>query len=243
MSNLINMAKRNFGESTAAFIGRFFERATLPIPKENAVYRTSDQGYMVFLNQFACTVRVTNDDRYPLLRHARILKPLYTERFESTRISINPGIRIGTSANETEFLKRTLSDGGICFHDRPKDNDNSGYLPQFDPDYAVLLDTPAVGIEDKELYQSSLSDDEDSPQDIIYLDLRQAFRRATPGGMANANPDRMLECWDLSAQFKHSGRMVSDWSDMRKSHRGSWYCADNYSLSLYEHPALRLCAI
>lgn len=219
-------------------VTHFFEAMDMPMPENGEFTRTSDKGFLVFLNDAGCILRGTTRKN---LRHydaQNMLRPLFTRRYEGINISLYPGLRSPISIRDLRKLSSQLTKEGYVFWDfKP---DNGGYLPISTPKFPrgipVLIDPGGVRrfylsigyVRDLLRRNGYLKQKQKpSPQDEAYKDLREVFTRAWPESRDLPDPHKLAETWDLcrrktaDTRLLRNGKIVTmltaDWQNMGQS--------------------------
>src|ERR1035437_561051 len=137
---LVDEAKSLYGKETAQAVKSFFNAMALPVPHEKEYHETYGDGFVVFLDDYGLLIRLTNDTKYPLMEHARILQPLMTRKAGELRISLSPGVHLTDDEKAASRLSNTLKKDNINFWDNGAKN--IGRLPSLSPkdkkDYVVI---------------------------------------------------------------------------------------------------------
>lgn len=205
-------------------VAQIFNQLLLPEPRAYEYRSTSDWGFLVFLNDQACTLRITSNLRCPPLEHHRILKPLLRIDLGQHRLDINPGIKLGNSILSVMRMSSILLNDNIHFWDNEPRNCGSipGECTDSFFDYTVICDEGACestaqhpyGL-DKLINNLVIANDNDPTlQDRAYGDLRHAFREAIEA----RSDSQMRKAWQLCSEKKDRGHLRADWTNPPKGH-------------------------
>ena len=213
---LITHIQGGHGIETARAVQDFFEKMEMPIPQHGAFSISMDFGFLVFLNDAGCVLRLTTDaqERFDS-RH--ILQPLISQKAGDMRIEIFPGVSSPTSAEDNDKLKRLLKQDGIDFLDDGAEN--CGYLPHVTDEHGkpvpVVIDPGAVFAlsENVEEVQRHLPDD---VQDKLYNPLKDAFNRAWPQEQGRPDSALVQAFWQKCREMKQQGLLRTGWLDISK---------------------------
>lgn len=218
-------------------VAAIFDLLMLPQPRRFEYRSTSDFGFLVFLNDQACTVRITSNLRCPPLDHPRILKPLYRFDLGRHRLDINPGIKLGNATLPVKWVAAILENDKIDFWDQ--DPRNCGAIPKECTnslfDYTVVCDEGACRA-DSELAPGMrtlfnrlvtvANDNALTRQDRAYGALRRAFQEA----IGTRSEAKMRAAWALCSEKKKIGHLRADWINPPEAHpHNSRDYAENYA--------------
>ncbi|HEY8191597.1 MAG TPA: hypothetical protein VIG74_04165 [Alphaproteobacteria bacterium] len=78
-------------QETPAAVKDFFTALRLPVPEENEFTKTTDEGFIIFLNPYGLAIRMTSHRIAPVT-HPLVLQPLLRVATGQYRIDVTPGI-------------------------------------------------------------------------------------------------------------------------------------------------------
>ncbi len=239
MSLLLKRLNYKFSDATVRSVVSFFDNVGLPLPveyeddekiAEGECIKTSDQGFLLFVNPTAVTIRLTRKDMAHYMDIEETLKPLGTRHTDDARIDINPGIEAPARARDVLDLHNRMQTRGLRLWDmKPQ---NLGHIPAAATGGiqtgALIIDPEAVqalsnGLTAKQkatyrkwwLRNMSVSMAQFRPSlpadQNVYASLRDAFKAAWPQDHENADPAKMKDFWKECASFKARAYMVCGW--------------------------------
>lgn len=202
-----NTLKQKFNPAGCKAVLETLKELGLPAPEECEEYIFATSGVIMFLDEYACSVRIefTQDHITNSLRvdHSLILQPLGTLEVNDITIEITPGIRTTNSEELSEEVCDILKDDGIWYWD--SHHTNVGLLPlktvDFPEGVPVVLDRLAVrALEGAEQLKESKSLEDNSFQDRLYGELRKSFE----GFKSGKNPVGKFwsDCLKAKAEYK-----------------------------------------
>lgn len=255
--NLDQAVRRRFGKAAGRAIKNFFRNAGLPVPQgSNCRYEedttsefwaTYGGGYVTFLNDYGCVFRITNNEKYPLIQHKRILQPIASRQNGNIRLEIYPGI---TSLDDTRDKNHTGIKALIkelerqCYDPWDCTPRNCGVLPVTEEKkgtksailkalnfllpvclrkelaYTVVLDADAVNAL-KQSVQSTCEELDNSIQGTLFKPLRDCFSAAWPETQAKPDHRKMAAFWQTCREMTEKKILVAGWLDSKDAKKYS----------------------
>jgi len=256
--NLVLKAERKAFEKTlydrfkdkesAAQVCDILDKLDLPYPQESkSILETKEdsgelkrgaEGCLIFLEDYGCVVRIERNEPYlggaERIEHSHILQPLISIPAGEVTIEVCPGTNCSDKWKDTDIIRTKLTRDGIKYWDYGERN--TGLLPiktpEFPNGYPIVIDRLAV---------SRLSENipdikealETSPQTELYSPLKEKFLEAFESG----KKDKVKEVWDLCAEFKKQGKLVSGWTDKENISipEAIPFISENYAQKIKKH--------
>ena len=213
--------KESYGNHTARAVAHFFKNVDLPMPKTHAEFtETSDNGYLIFLNEEACVIRLTDHWKHPTVHHPLILKSLFSRRCGKLRADIFPGVETPVSDEDRVKLFKAHLDDGMDAD--MINNNNGGYIIKNSQKTALCIDTGDIYIDNytfKGLRRSVINLAKHIQNAIIplpaqnddYQELQDNFRRAWPRFSKSADIAHINSTWTLCREKADKGILVRNW--------------------------------
>lgn len=213
----------------------------LPEPGTNDYLDTFDGGYIIFMNDHGCTVRLTNKNQCRAHKHHRLLEPLARiELPAGFRLDINPGLKLNCSIFSAMRMAAIFNGSPLKFSD--PHFGNLGAIPgkciNSFFDYSMVIDPGAV---DKRRASTgrfaslvakliAANDNNEEIQEKAYSNLRHAFSDAVESGSVR----KMRQAWLLCHKARQEGYLLSDWVNNKIGfvHPAVAEQAQNYSARL-----------
>lgn len=198
-----------YGSKSASTVGHFFQAVQMPVPLKDEYTKTNDNGFLVFLDDYACVIRMTSHGHVQV-EHRHVLQPVATRQAEKFRIDFNPGVicTLSMKAFQT-FYAYMNNEEKIDFDCGAKEN--VGYVPlqtvDFPNGYPVVVDMGYV----KELSKGTMSvkgllktssEKKPSPPDEFYAPLKESFNRAWPANQNDSDPQKWQNFWIYAGNGK-----------------------------------------
>ncbi len=233
---LIEKINDKFDKDTANAVANFFNVLSLPIPEDNEYYDSYDSGYLVFLNSYACLIRIKEGKG--TIFHNNILQPVASRQLGALRADILPGVKSNPKFETVERLYKKLKKDNISFWDWGEHN--TGTLPN---GHSVVIDIGAVsklsGSTRKiKKYYADLAK-QSSSQKKMFFNLQQAFKKAWPNNQETPQPGKMDTFWKECRTMKLGGILKDSWNDkVVGAYKGIAKKAETYDLRIKKN-ALR----
>jgi hypothetical protein len=235
MSDFKDRLDRAFGKKNVAPIARYLQHLGLPLPRNKSeITCTTDQGFILFLNDAGCTVRLTRDSENKHANHPYILQPLLSDQIGTARIDLFPGVTSPGRYCDVSYLIKALSMDGIEFRDNQ--NANMGYVPLkstcFPRGVPIVIDMgayksstimPNVSLVRKLLIRAGVMS---APlttdfrhvagfdaQEKTFGPLKDAFEKAWPHRNRAPDQEAMDSAWTLARQMRKDGTLQLSWLD------------------------------
>lgn len=209
-----------FDAKTAQAVRAAFEDLCLPLPKSADEYLSATLGALVFVSRFGVVIRVEKDSSAYNKKNADNpweLQPLGAIKAGDALVEICPGTHQARRQSDVVTVREAMSEsGGVSFSDTQ--TANVGLLPfktlRFPRGIPVAIDRPSVcnfstNVQDVKKALGLMHVRRD-PQDILYGDLRRAFRAAMND---NGNGrEKMRVFWQMCEEARAKGTLVAGWS-------------------------------
>lgn len=214
-------------------IESFFHYMRLPEPNEKEIHRTTDEGLLLFLNGYGCTVRITPHDRRVSFDSPNFLKPLFSKSSAFFHVAIMPGVECPMGVFDTIHLQRMLEqDQHIRINPADAHIGNFGFVPT--TRFPVMLDVDRAYVKkavlseacarlwdnirpvslqlnrDKKALRRQRFDSED-PQKELYEPLRSLMQEIWPDDKDTPDPDGVKEFWRACRAFREDGKLAESW--------------------------------
>lgn len=220
-------------------IESFFHHMRLPEPNEKEIHRTQDEGLLLFLNGYGCTVRITPHDRRVDFDSPNFLKPVFSKSSACFHVAIMPGVECPMGVFDTMHLQIMLKqDQHISINPADAHIANFGFVPttrfpvMLDVDRAyvkkAVLSEACARLWDKirpvsfRLNRAERSSrlqrfDRQDPQEELYAPLRQIMEMAWPCDADVPDPEGVKEFWRTCLDFRQKGKLVDGWSKSKRT--------------------------
>ncbi len=213
-SYLIDYLKNWYPELEMDSVENFFRTLALPFPEQSTFYQTSDIGALVLLTDYACTVRLTDIKKLPMVPHPRRVKSLFCEVSNVLHMAVHPGLRLHKNVDSYHLMQPVnirvndiLRAEGLHMIDT--DQNNYAFLP-CEQDYVVIIDPCAIGrVDEQTKYVRQAVNGEDI-QSVVFKELYEAFN-CLKANNAGVQPSIARDVWGLCREFKEKGQLVSPW--------------------------------
>lgn len=249
MKNTFNFQKsflgfiaEEYGQKTVAATKTAFERLGLPLPKMRDMdFRvTSDNGLMVFLTVFGCTIRMM-DKKLPIPDDDHVLQPIGSIDLGGMYLHLFPGINVGTTQDYHQKLIEKFDRSQLEYFDRGLDNAGSliSKTKKFPEGQVVIIDPPAVRIRKAFLEKANLIKEackgakrsfpkiEEKPsQERLFSGLRHSFEQGYLSG-------DMDDFWKLCKEMKERRILSSSWTAIYQ--RNIDEIAENYDSRIKQY--------
>lgn len=207
------------------------EKMGLPVPETRSEVVSGAAGVLLFSNDHGVALRIereiaeedkgskdffTNANGITRIDNSTwVLRPLATFQAGNVKIEICPGCHFESQESYVSGIAKELEKEGVNFWDRGARN--IGLLPlkdeAFPRGFPVVIDRGAVSLLTKETTQVAALLDADDPQEILYGDLKQAFREAWPEGQKDPDTQKMQACWSMCRDYVAQGKLVAGWNE------------------------------
>lgn len=230
MENFGRALSRHFDADTIAQIARTFERLQLPLPASDIEFLNGYEGAILFSNTYGMVLRIERLDDDILIDDsvARVddnpwvLKPIASLRAGRAIIEICPGVHTTDRRLDSSILEFELKRTGAKFYDASPTN--AGLLPIRTPQYPngvpVVIDRLAVAKLSARARKVAEAlrrmGIRQSPQNLLYADLRESFAKAWPKGRRLPDPQKMAAFWQLMREHREAGILVAGWNEKSK---------------------------
>lgn len=215
---------------------QFLGKLGLPMPELHDYLRATS-GAIIFVNQYGFLIRIektymgrVNDSPWVLQPFGSIELKL-SGLYDSAIIEICPGVLPASKEKELKaVVKGAENCGGVDFGDHQVAN--IGILPFKTPTFPkgvpIVIDRPSVTrlVADvahikKALHYMRVDKD---PQELLYADIKEAWKDAFGKGMDAADPVKIKTFLDLCLRAKEEGRTMSGWNIAPNgSSKGAFY--------------------
>lgn len=221
------------GKSEMELIESFFDSMRLPRPSRECCYTTTDEGSIVFVNGYGCTIRLTPHARRPLFDSPHFLKPIFEKSSANIHVAIMPGVDSPVCFEDMLKIQKLLKkQENINIADGDAHIDNFGYIPG--TRFPVMLDVDSGYVKKavmaeacKELWnkiapvrdllqkqhklRKKYGFDAVDPQGDKYKDLRNIIHQAWPDDAQTPDPDGVRKFWDACRIARQNGNLVETW--------------------------------
>jgi len=219
--------RNRYGDHTLQEIKSYLNKLQLPVPEKGTQYFYGRTGFIIFINRYGVVIRMEekDDDAKYICRvndSDFILKPLSTQIVGDLVAEVCPGYHRNTTEKSVLIVKAMLKDEGIHFYDNLIENVGLSPFktPEFPEGRPTLIDRLSVSrlTEATNDIRQALANREASIEDKAYAPLVQAFADAWPTGQSAPDKDKTEKCWQLCAQFKAEGKLVTGWNEREHNH-------------------------
>lgn len=212
----------------------------IPIPRKIDEFCVGSDGLLIFDNRHGVVVRIEVPDQDSCMKAERVndnpfvLQPLAGFTAGRATIEICPGCRATREIDEVNDLDHMLGELGINYKD--KGLANNGRFPietgTFPYGVPVVIDRLAVARLENAVIdvQTALKKAglECDPQEMLYGNLRRALAEAWPQGQDKPDPEKMMAFWQLCAEKKQEGVLVTGWMDTTKYYGDPGHVSEIY---------------
>jgi hypothetical protein len=254
---MLDEINSRYDEHTANAVCDLFNKLAIPAPDSGEYTRTTDKGFILFLNEAGIVVRLTSNE-IQNIRHDNILQPFGSRLAGHLRADLFPGVLLEHGNAQLYFDSRKIIDEeleqvGLVFNDAI--DANIGYIHErsshkFHP---VIIDPDAYRKEDfgsKLITKGLLSSvshlipfyAERIPtpvQDRHYAPLHHAFSSAWPKDSDSPDQEKITQMWDVCRDMKAQGILKTAWlsayANYKNMEKGSQLYASRHKLPSARH--------
>ncbi len=220
----------HFDKETADKIIQTLGDLNLPVPQSNVEYFDASVGALLFLDDYACTVRIEiseaertrdNLERGYVMQGRRVEHPLVLETLGSidagkATIEIVPGIRTSQDEELSLEMKDILAEDGVDYWDDAAMN--IGILPVKSVDFPegvpVVLDRLSVDHLSERPNEIMRDFEEKEFQSRIYKPAQDVFNAAVAQGKEQGksiSPEGVQKFWDKCREMKAEHKLFPGW--------------------------------
>ena len=220
----------HFDAETADKIIQTLGDLNLPVPETHVEYFDASKGALLFLDDYACTIRIEesnaerardNAERGYVMQGRRVDHPLVLETLGSidagkATIEIVPGIKTSQDEELSLELKDILADDGVDYWDDAAMN--IGILPlktvDFPEGVPVVLDRLSVDILSTRPKEIMRDFAEKEFQSNLYAPAQNLFNDAVAAGKAENKtvaPQKIQAFWDKCQEMKSEHKLFPGW--------------------------------
>lgn len=213
-------------------VKKFFGRFGLPIPQKQEYRGTADHGALVLLSDIACTIRITDDTRFPHTYHPRFLQPLISNHCSGLRIDVNPGVETpfhGAATERAPAVYRKLADEfercALIYWDA--NPNNIARLPVPHNNYFLVIDPGCIKTPQSSKQDTTHVGGLYYPQSTIFSPLQTLFAKALSNGGPTVNGELLEAAKERCRQLKNTGALVANWESV--NYQNTQEIAENYA--------------
>lgn len=204
-STLFVTISKESGYREAVAVERLFKQLGLPMPRQGGYVGNTHEGYLVFLNNYGCSIKIQQRRHFEMADTPLALRPLIRLVTPKHIFEIFPGVQSPIETRDLEWLQDAMPSTHYIFDDATEHN--CGYLPhiteQFPNGLPVVIDHMALfpdsepnGVQYEVEYFREV-------QQNLYGPLRKALREAWPDIAQDADKTKMKAFWDMCRQHTH----------------------------------------